>query len=189
MAKATDIQKGLRERYRSEVLPNLAKELGLKNVMAAPRLTKVVLNVGIGKIHQNNALIDFIKENLVAITGQKPVVTKARVSIATFKVREGMPSGLMITLRGNKMLDFLERLVTFALPRVRDFRGLRPNFDGHGNYTLGLREHIVFPEGIYESPDKIFGMAVTIATTAKNDEELLKLLTLIGFPFIKKENA
>ena len=183
MVQLTDIKKGLRERYRSEILPSLQKELGLKSLMAVPRLEKVVVNVGIGRIHQNTQLVDFIKQNLELITGQKPALTLARKSIASFKIREGVPSGLKVTLRGKKMLDFVERLVSFALPRVRDFRGLRSRFDGKGNYTLGLNEHIVFPEGLYETPDKLFGMAITVKTTAQNDEQAKRLLIKIGFPF------
>jgi len=179
----TAVKPGLAQRYRDEILPLLKERLRESSIMAVPRLEKVIVNVGIGKIHQNTTLVEFIKENLEKITGQKPAVAPARKSIAGFKVRQGIPSGLRVTLRGKRMLDFVERLVSFALPRVRDFRGLKSRFDGHGSYTLGLSEHIVFPEGIYDTPDKIFGMAITIVTSAKDDEGAKKLLELIGFPF------
>ncbi len=183
------VRASLQERYQSDILPALQETLGLKNPWAVPRFEKVVVHVGIGKIRENAGLVEFIKKNLEAITGQKPFSTLARQSIATFKIRQGMPAGLKVTLRGRRMFDFLEKLITFALPRVRDFQGLPGDkFDGRGNYTFGLAEHIVFPEGIYETPDKIFSLAITIQTTAKKDQEARKLLEAIGFPF-KKESG
>ena len=174
----------LREKYQNDVLPALKKEFGYTNVMAIPRITKVVVNMGLGEATQNAKIIDTAADELGKITGQKAAVRRAKKSIAAFKVREGMPIGSMVTLRGERMYEFLDRLVSIALPRVRDFRGISPKgFDGRGNYTLGLRDQIIFPEIDYMKVDKPRGMNVSVVTTAKTDEEARKLLQLIGLPF------
>jgi large subunit ribosomal protein L5 len=171
-------------RYDTEVVPSLMKEFAYKSAMQVPRLEKVVVNMGLGEAVANNKIIDTAVAELMTITGQKPVVTKAKKSIATFKLREGMPIGAMVTLRRTRMWDFVERLVTFGLPRVRDFKGVSPKaFDGRGNYTLGIREQIIFPEVDYDKIDKIKGLNVTIVTTAKNDEQGRALLRGLGMPF------
>jgi len=176
----------LKERYQKEVAPAIAKEFGIKNPMAIPRVQKVVLNMGMGEAIANAKILDTAVDELRLITGQKPVVTKAKKSIASFKLRQGMPIGVMVTLRGDRMYEFLDRLVSIALPRVRDFRGVSPKaFDGRGNYSLGLREQIIFPEVDYDRVDRIRGMQVSIVTTAKTDEEGKKLLELLGMPFAK----
>lgn len=174
----------LKSEYRNQ-LGKLKTELGLKSVAAVPRVTKVVVNVGIGKLAGDAKAIAGVVDELQRITGQKPVVTKAKKSIAGFKVREGDPVGVKVTMRGNLMYDFLSRLIHVALPRVRDFQGLSPNqgFDKHGNYTLGLTEHIVFPEVVFENVDKVFSLELTVATTAKTDPQALALLRALGFPF------
>jgi large subunit ribosomal protein L5 len=174
----------LRERYLNDVVPALRKEFGYKNVMAVPKVTKIVVNMGLGEATQNAKLVDAGADDLSRITGQKPAVTRARKSIAAFKVREGMPIGTMVTLRGERMYEFLDRLVSIALPRVRDFKGVSPKgFDGRGNYTLGLRDQLLFPEIDYMKVDKARGMNVSVITTAKTDEEARKLLQFIGMPF------
>jgi len=174
----------LREKYLKDVVPALKKEFGYSNVMAIPRITKVVVNMGLGEATQNAKLIDTASDELGRITGQKAAVRRAKKSIAAFKVREGMPIGAMVTLRGERMYEFLDRLVSVALPRVRDFRGISPRgFDGRGNYTLGLRDQIIFPEIDYMKVDKARGMNVSVVTTARTDEEARKLLQLIGLPF------
>src|SRR5215217_9420958 len=174
----------LLDRYRQEVVPAMMEEHSYKNVMQVPKLTKIVINIGLGEAIQNAKAIDAAVGDLQAITGQKPVVTKAKKSIAAFKLRAGMPIGAMVTLRGPRMYEFLDRLVSTTLPRIRDFRGVSPNaFDGCGNYTLGLREQIVFPEIDYDKIDKTRGLEVSIVTTAQNDEEGRRLLTLLGMPF------
>ncbi len=173
----------LRERYRNEVIPALMKRFGLKNPMAVPRLSKVVVNIGLGEASQNIKLLDVAAAELAQITGQKPIVTRAKKSIANFKIRKGMPIGCCVTLRGDRMYEFVDRLCNIVLPRVRDFKGLAPNsFDGRGNYTLGLRDQLVFPEIDYTRVDKIKGMNVTLTTTARNDEEGRELLRLLGVP-------
>ena len=173
----------LRERYQNEVVPALMKRFGYRNIMQVPRVQKVVINMGVGDATQNPKLLDSAVRELALISGQRPVVTRARKSISAFKVREGMPIGCKVTLRGERMYDFLDRLFHIALPRVRDFRGLNPNaFDGRGNYTLGLREQLVFPEIDYDDIEKVRGMDITIATTAKTDEEARELLRLLGLP-------
>ncbi len=174
----------LRQKYQKEVLPALMKEFELANPMAVPRLHKVVVNMGIGEATQNAKLLDPAAGELAQITGQKPVITKAKKSIAAFKVREGMPIGVMVTLRGDRMYEFLDRLMNVALPRVRDFRGVSTkSFDGRGNYTLGLREQLVFPEIDYAKVEKLKGMNVTIVTTARTDDQARSLLKHMGMPF------
>jgi large subunit ribosomal protein L5 len=174
----------LRERYRSEVAPALMRELGYSNPMAVPRLEKIVLNMGLGEAVQNPKMIDSAVEELTAIAGQKPVVTKAKKAISNFKLREGMPIGAMVTLRGDRMYEFLDRLVAAALPRVRDFKGVPDrSFDGRGNYSLGLREQVIFPEINLDKVDKIKGLTIVICTTARTDAEGKALLRGLGMPF------
>ncbi len=174
----------LKDRYRQEILPEMVKEFGFKNVMQAPRITKVVVNVGVGEALTNAKALDATVTDITAITGQKPIVTKARKSIATFKLREGRAIGVKVTLRGDRMWQFLDRLCNVVLPRIRDFRGISPDaFDGRGNYTLGLREQLVWPEIPYDKIDKVRGMEISIVTTAHNDEEGRRLLELVGMPF------
>lgn len=174
----------LREKYKTEIAPKLAEQFQYKSSMEIPRLQKVVLNMGLGEAIQNIKILDSAAEELAQISGQKPVITRARQSIAAFKLRKGMPIGCMVTLRGDRMYEFFDKLVSIALPRVRDFRGISPRaLDGRGNYTLGIKEHIIFPEIDYDKIDKIKGMNITIVTTAKNDEEARTLLTLMGMPF------
>jgi large subunit ribosomal protein L5 len=176
----------LRERYEKEITPALAKELEMSNVMQVPRVKKVVVNIGLGEALDNPKALDAAAGDLAAITGQHPVITKARLSIANFKLREGRSIGAMVTLRGGRMWDFLDRLMNIVLPRVRDFRGVSPeSFDGRGNYTLGLREQIIFPEIEYDQVDKIRGLEVTIVTSAGNDERAKVLLQMLGMPFRK----
>jgi len=177
----------MRERYQEEIVPALMKSLNLTNTMQAPRITKVVVNVGMGEALDNAKSLDAAVSDIVLITGQKPVITKARKSIANFKLREGRQIGVKVTLRGDRMWAFLDRLMNIALPRVRDFRGVSANaFDGRGNYTLGLREQLVFPEIEYDKIDKIRGLEISIVTTARSDEEGRQLLQMLGMPF-KKE--
>ncbi len=174
----------LKEKYQKEVVPALQKEFGYKNVMAVPRIDKVVVNMGLGEATANAKLIDTGADELARITGQKPVTRRAKKSIAAFKVRKGMPIASMVTLRGERMWEFLDRLMSIALPRVRDFKGVSPKgFDGRGNYTLGLRDQLLFPEIDYMKVDKARGMNVSVVTTAKTDEEGRKLLQFIGMPF------
>ncbi|HPH98230.1 MAG TPA: 50S ribosomal protein L5 [Anaerolineaceae bacterium] len=176
----------LKERYQQELVPALLKELALENVMQVPRIQKVVINIGLGEALDNPKAIEAAVGDLTQIAGQKPVVTKARKSVANFKLREGRTIGAKVTLRGDKMWAFLDRLMNIALPRVRDFRGISDEaFDGRGNYTLGLREQLIFPEIEYDKIDKIRGMEVTIVTTAQNDDHARTLLRLLGMPFKK----
>ena len=176
----------LLERYRNEVVPQLMEEFGYRNIMQVPKLEKIVVNIGLGEAIQNAKAIDAAVADLMAITGQKPVVTRAKKSIAAFKLREGMPIGAMVTLRGRRMYEFLDRLQSVAMPRIRDFRGVSPNsFDGRGNYTLGLREQIIFPEIDYDKIDKTRGLEISFVTTAKTDEEGRRLLALLGMPFAR----
>jgi large subunit ribosomal protein L5 len=175
---------GLKERYRQEIVPQLIKKYNYKNVMQAPALSKVVINMGVGEAIQNSKSLEAAVNDLTTISGQRPVVTKARKSIAAFKLRTGMKIGCKVTLRGSRMYDFVEKLVNVVLPRVRDFRGVSPrSFDGRGNYTLGLREQVIFPEIDYDKIDKVRGMDIVIVTTAKTDEEARDLLRLVGMPF------
>jgi large subunit ribosomal protein L5 len=177
----------LKERYTNEVVPALMKSLNLDNIMQVPRIHKVVVNVGVGEALDNSKALDAAVGDITQVTGQKPVVTKARKSIANFKLREGRQIGVRVTLRGERMWSFLDRLMNIALPRVRDFRGISPNaFDGRGNYTLGLREQLVFPEIDYDKIDKLRGMEISIVTTARSDDEGRQLLEMLGMPF-KKE--
>ena len=174
----------LRDRFEKEIAPSLMKEFELKNPMAVPRINKVVVNMGVGEATQNAKVLDPAVAELQQITGQKPVITKAKKSIAAFKVREGMPIGAMVTLRGDRMYEFLDRLINVALPRVRDFRGVyTKSFDGRGNYTLGLRDQLIFPEIDYAKVDKLKGMNVTIVTTARTDDQARALLKGFGMPF------
>ena len=174
----------LKEKYLREVVPALMKEFGYTNVMAVPKITKVVVNMGLGEATQNAKIVDVAQDELGRIAGQKPVVTRARKSIAQFKVREGMPIGAMVTLRGVRMFEFLDRLIAIALPRVRDFKGISPKgFDGRGNYTLGLRDQLIFQEIDYMRVDKARGMNVSVCTTARTDQEARRLLQLVGLPF------
>jgi large subunit ribosomal protein L5 len=174
----------LRDRYNNEVRPALMKELGIENPMAAPKLEKIVVNMGVGEATQNAKVIDPAAGEVGQITGQKPVVTKARKSIAAFKVREGMPIGVMVTLRGDRMYEFFDRLVNVALPRVRDFRGVpTKSFDGRGNYTLGVRDQLIFPEIDYSKVEKLKGMNITIVTSAGSDDQARALLKHMGMPF------
>jgi len=174
----------LKDKYQNEVVPALTKEFGYKNVMAVPRIEKIVVNMGLGEATANAKIVDTGSDELARITGQKPVTRRAKKSIAAFKVRKGMPIATMVTLRGARMWEFLDRLTSIALPRVRDFKGVSPRgFDGRGNYTLGLRDQLLFPEIDYMKVDKARGMNVSVVTTAKTDEEARKLLQFIGMPF------
>src|ERR671923_1645911 len=174
----------LKEKYQNEVVPALMQEFNYSTIMQAPRLQKIVLNIGLGEAIQNAKALDAAVGDLSAITGQKPVITKAKKSIAAFKLRQGMPIGAMVTLRGNTMYEFMDRLVSLALPRIRDFRGVsRRSFDGRGNYSLGLREQIIFPEIEYDKVDKIRGMEVAIVTSAPDDAQGYALLKRLGMPF------
>jgi large subunit ribosomal protein L5 len=181
---AAKLDARLKEKYQKEIRPALQKELGLDNLMAVPRLEKIVLNMGLGEATQNVKIMDPLVADLASIAGQKPVTTKAKKSIAAFKVREGMPIGAMVTLRGDIMYEFLDRLISVALPRVRDFKGVSTkSFDGRGNYTLGMRDQLIFPEVDYARVDKLKGMNVTIVTTAKDDNQARALLRQFGIPF------
>jgi len=174
----------LKEKYQKEVVPALTKEFGYKNVMAVPKIEKVVVNMGLGEATSNAKLVDVGADEIARITGQKPVTRRAKKSISQFKVRKGQPIATMVTLRGERMWEFLDRLVSIALPRVRDFKGVSPKgFDGRGNYTLGLRDQLLFPEIDYMKVDKARGMNVSVVTTAKTDQEARKLLQFIGMPF------
>jgi large subunit ribosomal protein L5 len=177
----------LREFYKTEAVPALTKQFQYSNVMAVPRLVKINVNMGLGDAIANAKVLDVAAEELASITGQRPVVTKAKKSIAAFKLRQGMPIGVTVTLRGERMYEFFDRLVNVALPRVRDFRGIPArSFDGRGNFTLGLRDQLIFPEIDYGKVDKSRGMNITIVTTARNDDEALELLKILGMPFEKK---
>jgi large subunit ribosomal protein L5 len=178
----------VQERYRQEIVPAMMQEFSYENVMQVPKLTKIVVNIGLGEAINNARAIDAAVADLSAITGQKPVVTRAKKSIAAFKLRAGMPIGAMVTLRGPRMYEFLDRLTAVAMPRIRDFRGVSPNsFDGRGNYTLGLREQLAFPEIDYDRIDKTRGLEMSFVTTARNDEEGRRLLALLGMPFARTE--
>src|ERR1700682_3837874 len=174
----------LKERYQKEIAPAVAKEFGIKNSMAIPRLEKIVVNMGMGEAIANAKVLDTAVKELKAIVGQKPVITKAKKSIASFKLRQGMPIGVVVTLRGERMYEFFDRLVSVALPRVRDFRGVSPKaFDGRGNYTIGIREQLIFPEIDFNKVDKLRGMNISIVTTARDDEQARALLKGLGMPF------
>ncbi len=176
----------LREKYRNEVIPTLMKLEGYKNVMQVPRLSKVVLNIGLGEAIQNAKALEAAEKDLTAISGQHPIITRARKSIASFRLRAGMPIGLKITLRGERMYDFFDKLVNAVLPRIREFQGVsRDSFDGRGNYTLGIKEQIIFPEADYDNIDKVRGLEVSIITTANTNEEGKHLLESLGMPFSK----
>ncbi len=174
----------LKDRYTKEVAPALAKEFDITNPMAVPKLEKIVINMGLGEAIADSKIVDKAAEELRSVTGQKPVTTRAKKSIAAFKLRQGMPIGSMVTLRGERMYEFLDRLVSIALPRVRDFRGVSPKaFDGRGNYTLGIRDQLIFPEIDFNKVDKTRGMNISIVTTARNDEQARALLRALGMPF------
>ena len=174
----------LKAKYNAEIAPALMQKFGYKSVMQVPRIDKIVVNVGCGEARDNAKVLESVVRDLGTITGQKPIITKAKKSVANFKLREGMPIGAKVTLRQDKMWEFMDRLFNVALPRVRDFRGINPNaFDGRGNYALGLKEQLIFPEIDYDKIDKIRGMDIVICTTAKTDEEAKELLTLLGAPF------
>jgi large subunit ribosomal protein L5 len=174
----------LKERYQKDVIPSLMEEFGYDNVMQVPRLQKVIVNVGAGEALQNVKALDAISQDLMIITGQKPIITRAKKSIAAFKLREGNPIGVKVTLRGGRMYDFLDRLMNVALARQRDFQGVSPDgFDGRGNYSIGMTEQLVWPEIVYDNIDKIRGMGVTIVTSAETDDEARRLLALLGMPF------
>ena len=181
------VQSRLKERYDKDILPALTKEFGYQNVMQAPRLAKIVINIGLGEAIQNSKAIDNAVRDLTDITGQRPVVTKAKKSIATFKLRQGQKIGCMVTLRRERMYEFFDRFVNIALPRVRDFKGVSPkSFDGRGNFSIGVREQIIFPEVDYDKIDRLRGLEVSIVTTAKTDEEGRSLLAQLGMPFRKR---
>lgn len=187
-AAAPKVYPRLHQRYQDEIIPTLMEQFQYKNRMQVPKLEKIVVNVGLGEAVANARALEAAVGDLQMITGQKPVVTRAKKSIATFRLRAGMPIGAMVTLRGDRMYEFLDRLIAVTLPRIRDFRGINPNaFDGRGNYTLGLREQIAFPEIDYDKIDKTRGLEMSIVTTAKNDEEGRQLLTLFGMPFAKSQ--
>ncbi len=176
----------LHDFYKSDVAPALMKKFSYKSPMQIPKIDKIIVNVGCGEARDNAKVLDSVMNDIATITGQKAIVTRARKSVANFKIREGMPIGAKVTLRADRMWEFLDRLINVALPRVRDFRGINPNaFDGRGNYALGLKEQLIFPEIEYEKIDKIRGMDIVICTTAKTDEEARELLSLIGAPFAK----
>lgn len=178
----------LREFYKTEAVPAMMKRFQYRNVMAVPKMVKIKVNMGLGEAISNAKVLDVASEEIAAITGQRPVITRAKKSIAAFKLRQGMPIGVTVTLRGDRMYEFFDRLVNIALPRVRDFRGVSPrSFDGRGNYTLGLRDQLIFPEIDFGKADKARGMNVTIVTTASSDEEAYELLKLMGMPFARKE--
>lgn len=177
----------VRERFREEIVPSLMGEFGYRNVYQVPKLEKIVINVGLGEAVSNGRALDAATDDLAAITGQKPVVTRAKKSIASYKLRAGMPIGAMVTLRGERMYEFIDRLIAIALPRIRDFRGISPNsFDGRGNYTLGLREQIMFPEVDYDQIDRVRGLEVSFVTTARTDQEGRRLLAMLGMPFAQQ---
>lgn len=176
----------IKEVYNNEIVDAMVKKFNYKNKMAVPKIEKIVINMGVGEAKENRKILDSAVSDLTIIAGQKPVITKAKKSVAAFKVREGMPIGCKVTLRGSRMYDFADRLINLALPRVRDFRGVNPNaFDGRGNYALGIKEQLIFPEIEYDKVDKVRGMDIIFVTTAKTDEEARELLTLFGMPFKK----
>ena len=178
----------LKDLYMDEIREQMMKKFGYKNIMQVPKLDKIVVNMGIGEARENEKILDAAARDMALITGQKPVITKAKKSIANFKIREGMPIGCKVTLRGDRMYEFLDRLVNLALPRVRDFRGVNPNsFDGRGNYALGIKEQLIFPEIEYDQIDKVRGMDIIFTTTANTDEEARELLRLFNMPFARDE--
>jgi large subunit ribosomal protein L5 len=180
----------LKEKYIKEVIPELKKSFGYDNIMQVPKLTKIVLNIGLGEAISNAKVLEGAEKDMVAIAGQHPVITRSKRAIAAFKLRPGMPIGMRVTLRGIRMYDFFDKLVSIVLPRIRDFQGVsRDSFDGQGNYTLGLKEQIVFPEIEYDKVDKLRGMEIVIVTSANNDEEGRQLLTMMGMPFVKDQKA
>ncbi len=180
----------LKEKYIKEVVPELKKSFGYDNIMQVPKLTKIVLNIGLGEAISNAKVLEGAEKDMVAIAGQHPVITRSKRAIAAFKLRPGMPIGMRVTLRGVRMYDFFDKLVSIVLPRIRDFQGVsRDSFDGQGNYTLGMKEQIVFPEIEYDKVDKLRGMEIVIVTSAKTDEEGRQLLTFLGMPFVKEQKV
>ena len=176
----------LREFYNAEVVPAMMKKFGYKNVLAVPKLEKIVINMGVGEAKENSKILDGAVKDLTIISGQKPIITKAKKSVAAFKLRAGMPIGCKVTLRGDRMYEFADRLINISLPRVRDFRGVKANsFDGRGNYTMGIKEQLIFPEIEYDKVDKVRGMDIVFVTTSNTDEEAKELLRLFGMPFAK----
>ncbi len=176
----------LKEQYQNEIVGAMIKKFGYKNIMEVPKLDKIVINIGVGEARENVKILDSAARDLEVITGQKPIITKAKKSVANFKIREGMPIGCKVTLRGERMYEFADRLINLALPRVRDFHGVNPNaFDGRGNYALGIKEQLIFPEIEYDKVDKVRGMDIIFVTTARTDEEARELLTLFNMPFQK----
>ncbi|HEY8768271.1 MAG TPA: 50S ribosomal protein L5 [Dehalococcoidia bacterium] len=187
MVTKARVEPRLKTRFKAEIVPQLVKEFGYANVMQAPRVDKVTLNIGLGEAVTNGKALESASADMSTITGQHPVITRAKTSISNFKLREGMPIGVMVTLRNDRMWEFLDRLLNAALPRIRDFNGVSPNsFDGRGNYSLGLREQMIFPEIEYDKIDKIRGMQITMVTTARTDEEAKRLLELLGMPFARR---
>ncbi len=187
MVTKVRVEPRLKARFKAEIVPQLVKEFGYANVMQAPRVDKVVLNIGLGEAVANGKALEAASGDMGTITGQHPVITRAKKSISNFKLREGMPIGVMVTLRNDRMWEFLDRLLNAALPRIRDFNGVSPNsFDGRGNYSLGLREQMIFPEIEYDKIDKVRGMQITMITTARTDEEAKRLLELLGMPFARR---
>lgn len=186
MGKEVQIMARLKETYINEIMPALKEKFGYKNVMEIPKIEKIIVNMGVGEAIQDSKILDGAVRDMTLITGQKPVVTKAKKSVAAFKLRAGMPIGCKVTLRGEKMYEFLDKLINVSLPRVRDFRGISPKaFDGRGNYSLGLKEQLIFPEIDYDQIDRVRGMDIIVVTTANTDEEARGLLTLMGMPFRK----
>jgi large subunit ribosomal protein L5 len=180
----------LKDKYNKEIVPELAKSFGYKNTMQVPKLTKIVINMGLGEAISNAKVLEGAEKDLVAIAGQHPLITRSKKAIAAFKLRPGMPIGMCVTLRGIRMYDFFDKLVSIVLPRIRDFQGVsRDSFDGQGNYTLGMKEQIVFPEIEYDKVDKLRGMEIVIVTSAKTDEEGRQLLTLLGMPFVREQKV
>jgi large subunit ribosomal protein L5 len=179
--------KSLKERYHKEIIPAMMKKFGYKNPMQVPAIKKIVVNRGVGEATANPKAVDVAAAELAVISGQKPVITRSKKAIAGFKLKEDVPIGCMVTLRGSRMYEFLDKFVNICLPRIRDFKGVNPrSFDGHGNYTIGIKEQLIFPEIEYDKVDKVRGMDITIQTSANNDEESLELLKLVGFPFRKQ---
>jgi len=190
MPRGNSLMSRLKEKYKEEVIPTMMRDYGYKSVMQVPRLKKIVVNIGIGEAIQQANIIEAAERDLASITGQHPVITRAKRPIAGFKLRKGMPIGVMVTMRGERMYDFFDKLVSISLPRLRDFQGIsRNSFDGRGNYTLGLKEQIIFPEIEYDKVDKVRGMEISVVTTARNNDEGSRFLELMGMPFSRESRA